>query len=130
MFRMKRSKHSHQLNLVPKFVLRNTLLAAAAVMPFSAAVGQTEGVPTTLPKVVVVDEKEKSPLQQAAGSASRLNLSVRETPASIEVLPRSLLTERGVRSVSESAQAATGVTAGDFPAEPSNFSMQIGRAHV
>ena len=124
MFRMKRSKDSRQLNRVPKLVLRRTLLAAAAVMPFSAAMGQTESVPTTLPKVVVVDEKEKSPLQQAAGSASRLNLSVRETPASIEVLLRSLLTERGVRSVSESAQAATGVTAGDFPAEPSNFSMR------
>jgi len=78
----------------------------------------------TLPRVTIVGEREVPALLQPAGSASRLGLSVRETPASIDVLPQSLLRERGVRSVSEAAIAATGVTAGDFPAEPSNFSMR------
>ena len=77
-----------------------------------------------LPSVTIVGEREVPALAQPAGSASRLGLSVRETPASIEVLPQTLLRELGVRSVSEAAVAATGVTAGDFPAEPSNFSMR------
>ena len=78
----------------------------------------------TLAPVVVTGERDRPALAEDAGIASRLGLSVRETPASIEVLPQSVLQERGVRSVSEAAQAATGVTAGDFPAEPANFSMR------
>ena len=107
----------------PTRAWRAISLAVVTFTPLSSAFGQTERS-TTLPTVTVVSEKEKPALQQAAGSASRLGLSVRETPASIEVLPQSLLYDRGVRSVSEAAQAATGVTAADFPAEPSNFSMR------
>ena len=109
--------------LHPKLSLNVISLAVAALTPLSSAFAQTEPA-TTLPTVTVVGEKEKLALQQGAGSASRLDLSVREAPASIEVLSQSLLIDRGVRSVSEAAQAATGVTAGDFPAEPSNFSMR------
>ena len=99
-----------------------------AVEPGGTALAQSappaEPVKVALPNVTIVGEREVPALAQSAGSASRLGLSVRETPASIEVLPQSLLRERGVRSVSEAAIAATGVTAGDFPAEPSNFSMR------
>jgi iron complex outermembrane recepter protein len=77
-----------------------------------------------LPRVTIVGEREVPALQQTAGSASRLGLTVRETPASIEILSQGLMRERGVRSVTEAAWAATGVTAGDFPAEPANFSMR------
>lgn len=79
---------------------------------------------TALPRVTIVGEREQPALQQPSGSASRLGLTLRETPASIEVLSQSLLRERGARSVTEAALAATGVTAGDFPAEPANFSMR------
>jgi len=75
-------------------------------------------------RVTVVGERDERTLQQPAGSASRLGLSVRETPASIDVLSQSVMRERGVRTVTEAASAATGVTAGDFPAEPANFSMR------
>ena len=77
-----------------------------------------------LPTLTIVGERVLTALEQPAGSASRLDLSVRETPASIEILSQGLLRERGARSVTEAAQAATGVTAGDFPAEPANFSMR------
>ena len=77
-----------------------------------------------LQPVTIVGERVLTALEQPAGSASRLDLSVRETPASIEILSQGLLRERGARSVTEAAQAATGVTAGDFPAEPANFSMR------
>ncbi len=78
-----------------------------------------------LPPVLVTGDRDKAiNLDRKSDSASRLGLSVRETPASIEILDRSQLQHRGVRSVSEAADAAVGVLAGDFPAEPSAFSMR------
>ncbi len=93
-------------------------LALAAAFPAAAQ---------TLPTVVVTGAAPSAPttpLEQPAASASRLGLSVRETPASIDVVPAEVLAERGLRTVTEAAQAAVGVTAGDFPAEPSAFSMR------
>jgi iron complex outermembrane recepter protein len=77
-----------------------------------------------LPTVVVKEQALPGALDQPAEGASRLGLSVRETPASIDVVSRQMLAERGLRTVTEAAQSAVGVTAGDFPAEPSAFSMR------
>jgi hypothetical protein len=59
-----------------------------------------------------------------AASASRLGLTVREIPATVEVIDQKTIADRGYRSVSEVAQGAVGVTSGDNPAEPSAFSMR------
>ncbi|WP_369724874.1 TonB-dependent receptor [Bradyrhizobium sp. LLZ17] len=59
-----------------------------------------------------------------AQSASRLGLTVRETPATVEVISAETMREQGYRTVSDVAQGAVGVTAGDNPAEPSAFSMR------
>jgi iron complex outermembrane receptor protein len=79
----------------------------------------------TLPEIVVRDARD-TPLNTnaPAESASRLGLRVREIPATVEVIDDALMRSRGYRSVSEAVQGAVGVTAGDFPAEPSAFSMR------
>ena len=59
-----------------------------------------------------------------ATSASRLGLTVRETPATVEVIDQQTIRKEGYRTVSEVAQGAVGVTSGDNPAEPSAFSMR------
>jgi len=59
-----------------------------------------------------------------AESASRLGLSIREVPATVEVVSRQTMQEQGYRTVSDVAQGAVGVTSGDNPAEPSAFSMR------
>lgn len=59
-----------------------------------------------------------------AESASRLGLSAREVPATIEVIGQQTIGDRGYRTVTEVAQGAVGVTSGDNPAEPSAFSMR------
>lgn len=59
-----------------------------------------------------------------AESASRLGLTVRQTPATVEVISAETMREQGYRTVSEVAQGAVGVTSGDNPAEPSAFSMR------
>lgn len=59
-----------------------------------------------------------------AESASRLGLTVRETPATVEVISAETMREQGYRTVSEVAQGAVGVTSGDAPGEPAGFSMR------
>ncbi len=88
--------------------------AALAQGPAGAAPG--------LPAVVVTDRPEG--LDAGVESASRLGLTARETPASIDVLNAGSMRSLGIRSVTEAAAGATGVTGADFPAEPANFSMR------
>ena len=59
-----------------------------------------------------------------AESASRLGLTVREIPATVEVISAATMREQGYRTVSEVAQGAVGVTSGDAPGEPAGFSMR------
>ncbi|MBR0971169.1 TonB-dependent receptor [Bradyrhizobium japonicum] len=71
-------------------------------------------------------EQTPTPLNSnaVAESASRLGLTVRETPATVEVISAETMRDQGYRTVSDVAQGAVGVTAGDNPAEPSAFSMR------
>src|SRR5262249_48296462 len=59
-----------------------------------------------------------------ADSATLLGLPARQVPATVEVIDQETIRDRGYRTVSDAIQAAVGVTAGDFPAEPSSFSMR------
>jgi len=100
------------------------LLGAAPVAALAQSVSPQDAPLASLPQVEVRERAETPRLAQPATSASRLGLTVRETPASIDVVPREQLAERGLRTVSEAAQGAVGVLAGDFPAEPAAFSMR------
>ena len=83
-----------------------------------------------VPVVEVRDHAMKSTgtgtlhLDQPSPSASRLGLSMREIPASVEIVDHTLLQERGLRTISEAVEGATGVTVGDSPGNPANFSMR------
>src|SRR5262249_5151199 len=57
-------------------------------------------------------------------SASRLGLTVREIPATVEVIDQQTLTDRGLHTTTQSADAAVGVTSGDAPGAPASFSMR------
>ncbi len=59
-----------------------------------------------------------------ADSASRLGLTPRETPATVEIIDRQTLRDRGIRTTTESAEAMVGVTAADPPGAPASFSMR------
>ncbi|MDN4983062.1 TonB-dependent receptor plug domain-containing protein [Bradyrhizobium sp. WYCCWR 13022] len=78
------------------------------------------------PKPVALDLAPPTPLNSnaVAASASRLGLTVRQTPATVEVISAETIREQRYRTVSDVAQGAVGVTAGDNPAEPSAFSMR------
>ena len=59
-----------------------------------------------------------------ADSASRLGLTVRQIPAAVEVIDKQTIENRGLRTTTDVAQAAVGVTAGDAPGAPASFSMR------
>jgi iron complex outermembrane receptor protein len=107
--------HAAAYGLVP---LIGALIATA---PSSAAQGPTVELPE-----VRVGASRSTPLDNdaPAESGSFLGLKAREMPASIEILDRERMQSQGIRSVTEAAQAATGVLAADFPAEPAAFSMR------
>lgn len=63
-------------------------------------------------------------LEEVSQLASRLGVSIREIPASVEVVDQILMQERGLRTISEAVQGATGLSVGDSPGNPVNFSMR------
>jgi iron complex outermembrane receptor protein len=59
-----------------------------------------------------------------AMSASRLGLTVRETPASVEIVDQRKMQQEGYRTVTETAQGAVGVLSGDAGGAFGSFSMR------
>lgn len=59
-----------------------------------------------------------------ASSASRLGLTVRETPATVEVVNQQTMREQGYRTTTETAIGAVGVLSGDAAGAPGGFSMR------
>jgi iron complex outermembrane receptor protein len=59
-----------------------------------------------------------------AGSASRLGLTVRQTPATVEVVDQQTMQEQGYRTSAEVAKGAVGVLDVDSAGAPANFSMR------
>ena len=63
-------------------------------------------------------------LNTIAESASRLGLTPRQTPATVEIVNQETIREQGYRTTTEAAQGFVGVTAGDAPGAAGNFSMR------
>jgi iron complex outermembrane recepter protein len=59
-----------------------------------------------------------------AASSTRLGLSVRETPATVEVVNQQTMQDQGYRTTSEVAKGAVGVLDIDSSGAPANFSMR------
>ena len=57
-------------------------------------------------------------------SASRLGLTGRQTPATVEVIDHQTMRDRGIRTTTESAEAMVGVLGADPPGAPATFSMR------
>lgn len=109
------SKPGHQHPSASGSTGRAKRTRAAAPAPIRAPVqaGATEAAPTT-------------PLNtnRVAESASRLGLTPRETPATVEIVDQQTMRDRGIRTTTESAEAFVGVTGADPPGAPATFSIR------
>ena len=87
----------------------------------------TQAEPATAPSPGAGDQTiVATPLDTntVADSATRLGLTVREMPATVEVADQKVLQERGVHTTTEAAKAFVGVTGGDAPGAPASYSMR------
>lgn len=58
------------------------------------------------------------------GTGSRLGLTVRETPAIVDILSQELMQERGLRTSVEALNATPGATSGELASSPGQLSMR------
>lgn len=95
------------------------LLAA----PLGAALAQ--GAPAMLDPVLIEGERPQRelPLDTPAATGSRLQLSPRDTPASIDVIDAQTMAERGATTSERALQSAAGVASGQCFG-PTCFSMR------
>ncbi|MFO0773192.1 MAG: TonB-dependent receptor [Nitrospiraceae bacterium] len=110
------------------------LVSPQSTLPEREATGgkanEAESEPITMSPIDVVERREAQlrtgtlGLSETSTGSSRLGLTIREIPASVEVIGQAAMQERGFRTISEAAQGATGVSFGDAPGSPANFSMR------
>ncbi len=79
---------------------------------------------TPVARVVVSATAPAEALDRRASTASRLDLSVRETPATIDVVTAGTMETRGYQSVEQAVDSLPGVSSGGAPGSPSQFSMR------
>lgn len=63
-------------------------------------------------------------LDAKSETGSRLGLSVRETPAIVDILSQQLMQERGLRTSVEALNATPGATSGEIASSPGQLSMR------
>lgn len=103
---------------------RRPALRWCVLASLAAAAAQAEEAPETLDRIEVKGNAEPSALDETPATASRLGLSVRETPAALELLDQAQLQARGARSSIEALNAAPGVVAAALPSSPGVTSLR------
>lgn len=105
-----------------------------ALCPVGVAAQSEAAGSTTLPEVKVRGRADNSApqLDEVNRAGSRLGLTPRETPASVESISSELMAQRGARTFEEALRGATGVTTGGAPGSPSVVSTRgfTGNANV
>lgn len=74
--------------------------------------------------IIVTGQRMAPKLDQPTTTASRLGLSLRETPATVEVLTQKDLQVRGLRTSREAFGDVVGAVAGNVPGNPAVVSMR------
>ena len=74
--------------------------------------------------LVIGDTVGQLGLDSNSVTGSRLGLSLRDTPAAIEVINKEVLRSRGYQKLTDAVQSLPGVISGNHPAAPSTFSMR------
>jgi iron complex outermembrane receptor protein len=105
-----------------------TRAAACALLLPSAAwtqtVTTTPATSTTQTKnLAIVNVVAAGPVKQTT-TGSRLGLTDRETPATLNVIDSATIEQRGYRSVQDAVESLPGITAGSSPANLAQFSMR------
>lgn len=74
--------------------------------------------------IVVTGQRDPLHLDDAAPAGSRLPLSIRETPASVDILTQDDLQQRGLRTAREAFDQVVGAIAGNVPGNPAVVTLR------
>jgi len=88
-----------------------TIVSALSVSSFAGSNEHTQS-PTLELIEVVGSQSDYSPLQAPSGSGSRLGLSILETPASVNIINRETMRERGFSTTLQALDSVVGVQSG------------------
>jgi iron complex outermembrane receptor protein len=100
------------------------LFAASVSLMALAAPAYAADAPPPQRDIVVTGKLDLPDLDHSTDTGSRLGLSVRETPASIEVLSQQDLQVRGLRTSKEAFNDIVGAIAGNVPGNPAVISLR------
>ena len=101
-------------------MIRTFLLAGATLpglllaVPATAQTRDTTSDERSDTRIIVTGQRDPLALDDQAQAGSRLGLTIRETPASIEVLTQDELQVRGLRTAREAFDSVAGAIAGSI----------------
>jgi iron complex outermembrane receptor protein len=101
-----------------------TAIAFAMASAFHPAQAQAEAELATVTVEGSQDDAQGLRLESSSSSASRLGLTLRETPASVEVLSQEAIQQRGAQTFSEALRGMTGLSGGGPPSAPTTLSTR------
>jgi len=103
---------------VPRLPISRVIAAVSTLWPLLGAHAQSSS-PQTLDAVTIQGQADRTPnLDVTTQTGSRMGLSARETPASVEVISQEAMQTRGARTLEEALRGAVGVTVGGNPGSP------------
>ena len=109
------------------FIRSNCSVLALTVAALVGARGAAAAAPASandaVSEVVVTGEHVRS-LEQFTPTGSRLNLSAKETPATLDVINSATITTRGFLFVEDAANSMPGVTSGGTPGDLEDFHIR------
>ncbi len=97
---------------------------APAAQPAGVNASNVETAPARQGDVITVTGWRLRKLDVATSTASRIGLSIRDTPATIDQISANEILTRGFRTVEEATVSLPGVISGGSPGDPSLFSMR------
>lgn len=101
-------------------------LAAAAVFypSFSFAAPQEDKNHQQNKAEHITVHSRSQPLKETPAIGGKLGLSIQHSPATIDVIDRSVMNQRGYAHAEEAADSAPGVSSGGSPGSPAQFVMR------
>lgn len=104
-------------------MLKTFLIVSASVFAFAASAKAADSS-SHQPQIIVTGQRATDPLDQVTQAGSRLGLTTRETPATIETITQTIMLAKGLRTTVEAYDSAPGVVAGLLPGEPASASIR------
>ncbi|AJP70684.1 TonB-dependent receptor [Sphingomonas hengshuiensis] len=111
-----------KLRLLPRISL--LAFAAAFAAPAAAQSGQSAGQAASVDQEITVTGWRLRQLDTVTPTGSRLDLSIRDTPATLDRITADEMLTRGFRTVEEATDSLPGIISGGSPGNPTLFSMR------